>query len=141
MTNPFSSLFLLTYLQGQATHSPTSNWSTFAEPYLSFCSAKSASLEHFLEAPLHEGPRKGLGQVCSVLLSRQEGGFSSTSSLASYFAAAAPRGGYWIFCLIKLSSNILWSQCVARPWQPVGLLHIPRGRGQLGGLTSPLPSG
>lgn len=86
----------------------------------------------FPRSSLPEGPEKGLGQVCSALLSGQEGRVSSTPSLASYFAAAAPRGRCWIFCLIKLPSKILWSQCVSGPWQPARLLHIPRGRRQLG---------
>lgn len=65
-------------------------------------------------------------------LGRRAGVFSIPSQ-ASYFAVAAPMGGCWIFCLIKLSSKSLWSQRVARPWQPAGLLNVHRGRKETAG--------
>lgn len=96
---------------------------------------KSASLEPFLEVSLLKNPGKYLGSGVVMALSYlgRRDGVSSTTNQANYFvAAAAPRGGCWIFCLIKLSSKSLWSQRVARPWQPAGLCTVPRGKRQLG---------
>lgn len=89
-------------------------------------------------ASLPEGPGKGLGQVCWALryLGRREV-VSPTPGQASHFAAAAFIGGCWIFCLIKLSSKSLWSQRVAGPWQPTGLLSGLGERGQLGEPDKP----
>lgn len=64
-------------------------------------------------------------------------GISSTLSQTSYFAAAAPRRRCWIFFLIKSSSKSLWSQHVARPWQPADLLKVQRGRRRLGEPDKP----
>lgn len=61
----------------------------------------------------------------------------SSPGQASHFAAAAFIGGCWIFCLIKLSSKSLWSQRVAGPWQPTGLLSGLGERGQLGEPDKP----
>lgn len=138
----FSSLPLLTHLQGGGTHSPISNQSSFAELCLSFCSVKTCPPEHFLETSLPKESEKCLGpDVCRLWAIWAGGtGFPPFQARPSYFSAAAPRGGCWIFCLIKLSSKSLWSQCVARPWQPAGLLNVHRGRRWLGQPDKPSSS-